>query len=136
MIIEAIFMAGLAKYFWDQNRSTIVVGVLSALFASKGPQYQCSKAERTASKTLILTYIHNDSEYQLHLPVRGRPLKWKTCMAYSDNGEIEDVSDFIRPIAGPFGDFFGLKLAPGQIVRGAQQLRFYGEKDNLVLEII
>jgi hypothetical protein len=133
MLIELAFCAGLAKYIWDHHKSSMVVGLLSALLVPKNDPGKHSKATRTASNTLLLPYTFAGEDLELLLPVRKRRLGWTVCLAHMGDGDKRDVTEHVKPRAGPYGDFFGIKLSAGQICRGATALYFMNEKGELVL---
>lgn len=135
MIIEIAFCIGLGKYFWDRHRSSMVVGLLSALLVPKVDPGKHSKATRTASNTLLLNYTYEGETYEATLPVRKKRLNWTTCVADLGNDKLIDVTDHVKPRAGPFGDFFGIQLKAGQICRGANKLSFSNAKGVVILTI-
>lgn len=135
MIVELIFCVGLGKFIWDRNKSSMVVGLLSALLVPKADPGRHSKATRTASNTLILNYTYGNEEHELVLPVRKRRIAWTQCLADMGGDVNQDVTNHVAKRCGPYGDFFGLKLTPGQICRGARKLTFINEKNTILLEI-
>jgi len=123
--------AGLAKRYYNHNKSSMVFGLLSAILLPKENANGVSKAERTASKTITLPYSYNGKSYTLILPVRSKPLGWSICMATFADGE-RDVTSIVEEKAGIDKNFYGATLTPGQIVRGAGKLLFYTDKGTLV----
>jgi hypothetical protein len=133
VLIELAFCIGLGKYIWDRHKSSMVVGLLSALLVPKADPGKYSKATRTASNTLMINFTYQDEHHELLLPVRKKKLAWTKCSARMGDSEERDVTEHVRPRAGPFGDFFGVKLTAGQICRGAKSLYFTNEKGELIL---
>lgn len=133
VILSMLFAVGLAKYFWDRNKSSMIVGVLSALLVPKTPPGKHSKAERTASRTLVMPYQYRDSQYELILPTRSKPLGWVSCRAIMSDGSTVDVSEMVEAKAGPFRDFYGMNFTASQIVRGASRLIFLHETGRVLL---
>lgn len=136
ILIELAFCVGLAKYIWDRHKSSMVVGLLSALLVPKVDPGKHSKATRTASNTLILQYTYANETHELLLPVRKKRLVWTECWADLTGEERrQNVTDHVKPRSGPFGDFFGIKLSPGQICRGATTLYFMNDKGDIIMTL-
>uniref|UniRef100_A0A6C0CGP2 Uncharacterized protein n=1 Tax=viral metagenome TaxID=1070528 RepID=A0A6C0CGP2_9ZZZZ len=135
ILVEIAFCIGLGKYFWDRHKSSMVVGLLSALLVPKTDPGKHSKATRTASNTLLISYTYGSETHELVLPVRKRPLKWTSCVADMGGDVRQDVTELVKPRAGPYGDFFGIKLSAGQICRGASALYFMDAKGDLILSL-
>jgi hypothetical protein len=133
VLLELAFAVGLGKYFWDRNKSSMIVGVLSTLLLPKESPHKHSKAERTASRTLVMPYIYRDSQYEMILPTRSKPLGWTHCWARMSNGSVKEVSEIVSPKSGPFRDFYGMKFTASQLVRGATQLTFFHESGKELL---
>lgn len=133
-LLDLAFAIGLAKYFWERNKSSMLVGVLSALLVPKESPSKHSKAERTASRTLVMPYLYRDSQYELILPTRSKALGWEKCYATMIDGKVIEVSHMIESKSGPFRDFYGLKLTASQLVRGATNLVFVHSTGRVLLE--
>jgi hypothetical protein len=133
ILLELLFCVGLGKFFWDQHKSSAIVGILSALLVPKADPSKHSKATRTASNTLVLDYLYDGQVHELVLPARRKKLHWAKCMSISEDGMATDVTNFVRSRAGPFGDFFGLTLESHQVCRGSTRLEVWNAQGELVL---
>ena len=124
-----IFLIGLAKRTWSRNKSSIIIKGLEAMLVSKKTEIiTLSRAQRTASKTILIKYTHQEQEYEVILPMRRRPLGWTFCKATMKDGTVCDITAEIKEKAGPHKDFFGVTLKPGQIHRNAIKLEFMSPK--------
>lgn len=133
------FAVGLAKYFWDTHKSSMIFGVLSALLLPKETKSELSKAERTGAKTIQFQYIYRGATYEMVLPIRSKPLGWEKCIADISTSDgyvqVQDVTEMVTRKAGISRDFYGVKLHAGQIVRGAKELRFVRADGTVLLAI-
>lgn len=132
---HALFAVGLAKYFWDKHRSSMIFGVLSALLLPKEVKHELSKAERTGSKTIQLMYTHRDITYEMILPVRSKPMGWVKCIATMSDSTSRDVTEIVLRKSGISKDFYGAKLHAGQVIRGASALNFQDKSGKIILTI-
>lgn len=133
ILLELVFAVGLAKYFWDKNKSSMVVGILSSLLVPKESPDKHSKAERTASRTLVMPYSYRNETYELVLPTRSKPLGWISCQALMNDGSLREVSEVVESKSGPFRDFYGIKFSASQLVRGSKKLTFIHESGKVLL---
>lgn len=132
-----LFLIALARRTWRLHKNSIIIRGIEAALAPKTQVVTLSRAERTASKTVIMEYQHKDQTYELILPARRRALGWTHCYATMHDGKIEDVTLEVIKKAGPMKDFFGVQLKPGQVYRGAVKLEFQDPKrlkTHMVLE--
>ena len=123
----ALVMVALGKKYWRRNKNNLMFKMLAAFLAPK-QKVELSKATRTASKTVLMQYQHKDQTYDLILPIRSRPMGWTHCRATMQNGEIKEVAAEVLSKSGPMKDFFGIKLKPHQVYRGAVKLDFHNPK--------
>ncbi len=131
--IHLTFIVGLCKFLYDKHKSSMIFGVLSALLLPKETPHKLSKAERTASRTLVMKYTCKSQEYELILPARTRPLGWSKALATMSDDTEKDVTELVAAKAGPYRDFFGLSLKSSQIIRGSKEIRLFDSKENLVV---
>lgn len=130
-IFHLFTFAGIMKILWEKYKSSVVIGILSAMLLPKEQPPSVSKAERTISKTMLIPYHYNGDEYTIMVPVKSRKTRWDFCIAHLDNGETVDVTTEVRPYAGPNGDFLSMKLKPYQLVRDAKTIHFYRVKGEI-----
>ena len=134
-IFYFLFLVGLGKRTWARNRSSIIIKGLEAMLTPK-TVVNLSKAQRTASRTVLIKYTHQETEYEVVLPMRRRPLGWDRCVATMKDDSEQDITKDVLSRAGPHKDFFGAKLRAGQIYRNAKELKFYSpKKANPILVI-
>jgi hypothetical protein len=137
-IFHLLFFAGLAYRTYKKHRNDFIIRALAAMFVPKEEGSKMSIATRTASRTILVPYHFQGENYELVLPVRRKKLNWTMCIAEIKGGEAIDVTNEVKPLAGPFGDFYGAHksdLKAHQIVRNATKLYFVrGDKQIMVIE--
>ena len=132
-IFHVATLAGIGNILWNKYKSHMVVSILSMMLLPKEQPPSISKAERTISNTMLIPYHYNDKEYTMVVPIKKtkRKLNWSVSIAHLDNGEKIDVTNELKPMAGPNGDFMSMKLDPHQLVRGAKTIHFYQMKGSV-----
>ncbi|MFS8159333.1 MAG: hypothetical protein ACMG6E_03810 [Candidatus Roizmanbacteria bacterium] len=141
------FLFGIAllyREFKKHKNDFMVKAIMSLLSSSKvanfaeqamtkqSPAVNHLKAKRTVSKTIELKYEYGGTEYDLILPAHGKRKKWVKCTAITADASEIDVTVIVRGKAGPYGDFFGVKLNPNQVIRDAITLQFHDKKGKLL----
>lgn len=81
-----------------------------------------------------MPYLYRDSQYELILPIRSKPLGWISCQAQMSDGSVKEVAEIVEPKSGPFRDFYGIKFTASQLVRGASRLTFLHESGKELLK--
>ena len=127
MIIAAVFVAGLAYREYKRRKNDLLMKLLIKFMTpSKKTEGGISEGSRTISKTFTVPYTHAGVQYVMTVPI-GRRKKWSHCFATMKDGQVQPVTDRVKIVAGPYGNFFGAKLSAGKIIRGATKLQFVGE---------
>lgn len=135
-IFILLFLAVIARRYYYKHRTNLIIQLLEQALVPKTTN-KLSRATRTASKTVIIEYTHKEETYEVILPIRSRALGWTQCTATMTTGEVRDVTADVMSKAGPMKDFYGVKLKPAQVYRGASKLVFHAQgrtKPYLVLE--
>ena len=137
LLFATTFLVGLGYREYKKRKDDFIFKAVIALMTPKKSEEVSiiSKAKRTASKTLIVKYQYSDTEYELILPVTRKKQKWVKCMAVMKDGEVLDHTDLVKSKAGPYGNFYGMKLLPNQIIRGATKLHFLGQNHETIMTI-
>jgi len=134
-VIHTLFGLTLLYQQWRKHRNDFIVKAVTAMLIPKKAapsELDFVKAQRTASKTIVMRYEYQNQHYELVLPTSKRRKPWTKCYATMQDGSVRDVTDLVAPRSGPHGDFFGLKLKPEQVVRGATKFLFYDKNDRTV----
>ena len=133
VLIHILFIVGLGKKFWTKHKNDFIVRALVSMFVPKEDGNTMSVARKTASRTMLVPYKFQGSEYELVLPVRRKKLNWDLCIAVIGNTE-KDVTDQVKKAAGPYGDFYGThsELKAHQIVRNASSLTFFSKERQVM----
>jgi hypothetical protein len=128
-IFGLAFFVGLMKFLWDENKSNMFVGLMNNLLAAKfAPQAAgTSKGVKQLSGAYHVDYVVNGTEYTLIIPPQKKRVKWDRAIALiEDEGDI-DVTEMIKPYAGPFGNFMNFDYHPHHLHRNAKTVTIYSK---------
>jgi hypothetical protein len=125
-----LFFVGLVKYFWNENKGNMFIMLLNNLLVSKfsSPPSGISRAEKQLSGVYHVDYTANGSNYTFIIPPQKRRVKWDRATARTEDGSEIDVTDMIKPYAGPHGNFMNFDYHPHHLFRNAKQITVYHEE--------
>lgn len=122
-----LFLVGLCKFFWDKYKSSMFVMVVNNLLASKfGPTPEgISKGTKDISGAYHIDYTINGTKYALVIPPQKRKVKWNKATAEVEDGVIVEITDLVKPYAGPHGNFMNFDYHPHHLHRNAKTITIY-----------
>jgi hypothetical protein len=125
-----LLFVGLVKYFWDQNKGNMIVMLVNNVLASKfaAPANGISKAVKQLSGAYHIDYIVGNTTYTIVIPPQKRKVKWDKATAHFENGETVEITELLKPYAGPHGNFMNFDYHPHHLHRNAKKIVVYHEE--------
>lgn len=133
-----IFFVGLLKYLWDQNKSNMLImlvnNVIASKFSTPSSDGGISKGVKQLDGSYHVDYMIGGQQYTLVIPPQKRKLKWDTAMAVIDGGGEIEITESLRPYAGPHANFLNMPYMSHHLHRGSSRITLINE--GLVVRVI
>lgn len=95
--------------------------------------YYNTSSNKKQYKTIFMKYCEiSYDKYKLLLPI-GKKQNWKQVLAIDINKKELDVTNIIEEYAGPYKNFFNVKIPISSIIRDYKELKFVYEDTTIYM---